>query len=138
MGMHRLITLTTAGAALGAALFALPATSASASAPEAARVTMSQNCWSGGTHSTGGATMQYYECRRTHGGKVQTSISIRVKDTKNDGMCGMARGEIGNDAHSAYPRVHAKSCKTGGWSAWTRSGWWNGHQGYEYVYVVYP
>jgi hypothetical protein len=80
--------------------------------------------------------MQYYECRRTYRGKTQSSITIRVGDTRTDGYCVRGRGDIGNSKSTAGHRVYVQDCTTGGWTAWKRSGWWNGNQGYEYVYRV--
>jgi hypothetical protein len=135
MNIRSRLVLASAGLALSGTLAAVPAADAFAGEPSAPTASAAQSCWSGGTHTTGGAKMQYNECRRTYNGRTQTSITIRVEDTKTDGMCGWARGEIGNTQSSAYTRVTARSCTTGGWSAWTRSGWWNGTQGYEYVYL---
>ncbi|MEU2556437.1 hypothetical protein ABZ589_32960 [Streptomyces sp. NPDC013313] len=131
MKIRKGVVAAVAGLALGTGAAGTPTTSSLA----APLTTRSQNCWYGGTHTTGGAKMQYYECRRTYQGRIQSSIKIRVIDTTNDGMCAFGRGDIGNSKTSAYPRVFARSCTTGAWSAWEISGWWNGNQGYEYVYL---
>ncbi|MFE2499482.1 hypothetical protein [Streptomyces scopuliridis] len=97
----------------------------------------SQNCWYGGTHTINGGKMQYHECRRTYMGRTQSSIKIRVQDTRTDGYCVRGRGDIGNSASTAGRRVYVTDCTTNSsWSAWKQSGWWNGNQGYEYVYRV--
>ncbi|GAA4142543.1 hypothetical protein [Actinomadura keratinilytica] len=134
-----------AGTALGIGLVALaPPTDAPASTvPSASRAGSSsaaalrQNCWQGRPVSIRGARMEYQECRRDYGGTQQTAIRIRVKDTRRDGKCAVARGDIGYtwDQSTVHPRVRVVSCRTGRWSAWVRSGWWNGNQGYEYVYL---
>ncbi|GLZ14090.1 hypothetical protein Acsp04_43250 [Actinomadura sp. NBRC 104425] len=134
-----------AGTALGIGLVALaPPTDAHASTVSAASqagassaATLGQMCWQGRPVSIRGARMEYYECRRDIRGTQQTSIAIRVKDTRRDGKCAVARGAIGYtwNKRSVRTRVRVVSCTAGHWSAWRRSGWWNGNQGYEYVYL---
>lgn len=137
--------LAAASTTLGAALAIAPAAGAAA-APSASAASY-QQCWYGGTHTAehgGGAQMQYYECRRgTERKSQQSSIKIRVIDTRDhDGKCGRAYGKVGytwvdrkgkEHPYDVHLRVRVESCTTGHWSAWKRSGWWNGNQGFETV-----
>lgn len=131
MNIRNSVVLAAAGAALAGGLGFAPVAAAAQAVPSAG-----QSCWYGGTHKITGGRMQYYECRRTYKGKTQSSIKIRVGDTRTDGYCVRGRGDIGNSKKTAGHRVYVQDCSTGGWTAWKRSGWWNGKQGYEYVYRV--
>ncbi|GAA4059253.1 hypothetical protein [Actinomadura miaoliensis] len=140
-----------AGAALGTGLVALappsdaPAatvstvssTTSTAAGPARTTTALRENCWKGNPDPIRGARMEYYECRRDMPGTQQTFIYLRVKDTRADGRCAVARGAIGYswDRHSVRTRVKVRSCTPGRWSAWRTSDWWNGNQGYEYVYL---
>lgn len=123
------IVLAATGAALASGLAVAPTATAAQATPST-----SQSCWYGGTHTTTGGRIQYYECRRSYGGRTQSSVKIRVEDTRTDGYCVRGDGRIGNSSATAGRRVRVTECSTGSWTSWHASGWWNGSQAYEYVY----
>jgi hypothetical protein len=125
------VVLAAVGAALAGGLGLAPTAAAAQAMPSA-----SQSCWYGGTHTTTGGRMQYYECRRNYQGRIQSSIKMRVEDTRTDGYCVRGDGRIGNSPRTAGLRLRVTDCSTGTWTSWRISGWWNGLQAYEYVYRV--
>ncbi|MEV6423500.1 hypothetical protein [Streptomyces sp. NPDC051662] len=138
MQMKARTALAAATLALSAGLVAAPSASAGTTAQSPRQDTSaSQSCWNGSAVRITGGMLQYQECRRTYGGTTQSSLNIRVQDTRTDGYCAEGRGDIGNSANSAGRRVWVTDCSTNGsWSAWKRSGWWNGNEGYVYLYLV--
>lgn len=135
--------LSPAPAVVLAAGGSTPSATASSLAAQSTSTGVRANCWYDSKSYQGAAEMQYWECRRTYGGKVQSSVKVRVRDTSQDRKCAYVDVRIGYQNADGSVKKTTKhwrrfhhTCTTGGWSSWKRSGWWNGDQAWEVVYAI--